>query len=333
MKYCLYLLTLCSVILSLTGCTSCVRSNSQNIVLAYYSSISNMPPDPQYFTHIAYAFAKVDSTLTNIDIQEPEKFKNIVNFKHINNNRKILLSLFGERNGNFSKMISSQELRKAFIGNCYKTMQEYRLDGFDIDWESPVTSKDKENFNHFIKELREKIGSNKIITIASSAKRRMYDFPSIIDYIDFVNVMTYDIAKPPFHHSPMAKSDLVKELTVPDAINHHKSYGIPKKKILLGIPLYGRGDKNIYRDFVGYEHVKTLNPCIQCWDSIAQVPYIADKNGNLVLTYDDSISVGMKCEFVKDEKLGGVMYWHYAGDGERSKLKKVIRDKFQLKKR
>lgn len=323
-------ISLLFILFSLSSCKSIRHTSSKNIVLAYYSSSSNINPNSHYFTHIAYAFAQIDDNLTDIKIQEVEKFEQLSDLKQSKQNIKILLSIFGERNGNFSKMISSEKLRKLFIHNCILTMQKFELDGFDIDWESPVTTDDKEYFTLLIKELRESVGKKKIITIATPPNKCEYNFSQFIEYIDFVNVMTYDMARPPFHHTPMAKSNLVKDISIPDVIKLYHTFGVPKNKILMGIPLYGRGNKDMYRDFVGYEHIKTLPTCEERWDSIAKVPYIVDEKENLVLTYDDTISVGFKCDFIKSENLGGVMYWHYAGDGKEGKLKQVIRDKFGL---
>lgn len=56
-------------------------------------------------------------------------------------------------------------------------------------------SADKENYVIFLRELRQKLGDDRLISIAAGAGQEAftgYDVPNILKYVDWINVMTYD---------------------------------------------------------------------------------------------------------------------------------------------
>ena len=50
----------------------------------------------------------------------------------------------------------------------------------------------------------------------------------------------------------------------------------------------------------------------------------ADKEGNLVLGYDNPRSLRIKCEYVKENGLKGAMYWDYDGDNAEGDLRRTV---------
>lgn len=69
-----------------------------------------------------------------------------------------------------------------------------------------------------MKELRKAIGKKKLLTLASVASGKYIDFAAIEPYIDFVNIMTYDVANPPYHHAPLFRSDLTRGTSCDEAV-------------------------------------------------------------------------------------------------------------------
>ena len=70
-----------------------------------------------------------------------------------------------------------------------------------------------------------------------------------------------------------------------------------------------------YKDMDKEQDLKGLT---EHWDEIAKVPYLADRNGKLMFTFDNAKSLGYKCEYAKRKGLKGVMSWFYeADDGEK----------------
>lgn len=89
------------------------------------------------------------------------------------------------------------------------------------------------------------------------------------------------------------------------------------------MPFYGRGN-TVLPNFVDYKDVKGIEGYVQMWDEKAQAPYLADKDGNLVLGFDSVESLTLKCRYIKENGLLGGMYWDYAADNEAGDLQRVL---------
>ncbi len=64
----------------------------------------------------------------------------------------------------------------------------------------------------------------------------------------------------------------------------------------------------IYTDYLN-------NPNFQRYfDDDAKAPWLFD--GTTLITYDDPVSLGYKCEYIIQEGLGGIMFWQLGGDYE-----------------
>lgn len=50
------------------------------------------------------------------------------------------------------------------------------------------------------------------------------------------------------------------------------------------------------------------------WDDRAKVPYLFNSETKQLVAYDHKESVAYKCAYVREHKLGGVMFWQYASD-------------------
>lgn len=60
------------------------------------------------------------------------------------------------------------------------------------------------------------------------------------------------------------------------------------------------------------------------WDARAKVPYLVNKSGTMVLTYDNEKSIGFKVDYVKSMGLRGAMYWSIEGDDSNWTLSRTI---------
>ena len=120
---------------------------------------------------------------------------------------KVLLSIGGWGSGRFSEMAANDEYRRAFAADCDRVVKEFALDGIDIDWEYPTSS---------------------------------IDFKAILPSVDFVNIMAYDMASAPKHHSALYPSGHSGDITSDGAVTAHLKAGVPPSKLVMGMPFYGR---------------------------------------------------------------------------------------------
>lgn len=315
-------------------CRSCVPPSplpQDKVVIAYVTSWSRVMPDPRLMTHINYAFGHVTDSFDGVRIDNPERLKKIVGLKRRNRHLKVLLSVGGWGSGGFSEMVTDSTLRRSFCQECLWTVEEYGLDGIDIDWEYPgsdlagisAAKTDRSNFTLLMRDLRETLGAERLLSMATIAQAQFIDFRDVEPYVDFVNVMSYDMARAPKHHSPLFASSNA-EFTTSRAVQAHLDAGIPEIKLVMGIPFYGRGTSE-YGNYCDYGSISVdESKCVECWDEAAQVPYIADMKGSLVLGYENEKSVGIKCDYALEMGLRGVMYWDCAGDDDSFSLGRTV---------
>lgn len=307
-------------------------SRDSKVVVAYVTSWSEVMPDPQYMTHINYAFGHVNESFNGVKIDNEERLRQIVDLRKQKPELKVLLSIGGWGSGRFSEMAANDEYRCAFAADCDRVVKEFALDGIDIDWEYPTSSManissspdDTENFTLLMQDIRAAIGNEKELTLATVASARYIDFKAILPSVDFVNIMAYDMASAPKHHSALYPSGHSGDITSDGAVTAHLKAGVPPSKLVMGMPFYGRGGDG-YPSFQDYNKVgNTDTQYTEKWDEVAQVPYLADKNDTLVFGFENPRSLAIKCQYILDKDLQGGMYWDYSGDNEQGDLRRTV---------
>ncbi|SHF73462.1 glycoside hydrolase family 18 protein [Dysgonomonas macrotermitis] len=308
------------------------KLNKTPVVLAYVTAGSDIMPDPNYVTHINYAFGHVSETFNSIDIDNEARLRQIAALKSTYPHLKVMLSVGGWTSGRFSEMAASVINRRSFVNDCKRVIDEFGLDGVDLDWEYPTSSvagissssDDTDNFTLLMKEIRGVIGEDRLLTLASACTAQYYDFKAIDQYIDFVNIMTYDMGRPPFHNAPLHRSEFTSDLSIEESVQAHVAAGISLDKLTLGMPFYGHVIKEL-GDFINYKDIHTLDEkYTRKWDDEGKVPYFTDKDGYFVCSFDNAESLAYKCRYALNRGMLGVMYWEYNGDDAEGTLRKTV---------
>lgn len=316
------------------------------MVIAYlteYTSSSSL--DATYLTHINYChgrFVHPETGDGGITIAETGLLADVLALKASKPTLKVLLMIggWGSHANGFSMMARSAAKRAEFCAACKAHIDTYGLDGIDIDWEYPTypaggnaaSEEDTANFNLLVRELRQAIGDTKIISVASSASAQYIDWATAIQYVDYVNVMTYDMGDPPYHNSTLYHSALTKSRSCEESVEAHRVAGVPLARQVLGVPFYGHGT-DPYASDVKYKDIPailaaTTGPYagknIYHWDDVAKVPYLTDTEGTMLLGYDNAESVTYKGQFVLDNNMLGAMFWEYRHDDAAGTLRKAL---------
>ena len=314
---------------------------SNSIIVGYVVSWKTSVPDPTYLTHINYAFGTIDmNNFTQIVVDNPDRLKNtIVPLKTQKPTLKILLSIGGWGTDGFSQMASTETRRSGFAASCKSVIDNYGLDGIDLDWEYPTSKmadiaaspSDMSNFVLLVQEIRNAIGADKLLTIAAPSNANYYDFPSIMNYIDYINIMTYDMGYPPYHNAPLYHSSMVEWESCSESVQFFIDKNVPINKLTLGIPFYGHGDpaatnNDIPSDVEYYRIASFINSgkYNDNWDDTAKVPYLTNSAGKFVCSYDDLRSITEKCKFIRDQGMLGAMFWEYDQDDDAGTLRQAI---------
>lgn len=310
------------------------KSNDGKIIVAYVAgwrdSVATV--DPQYMTHINFAFGNVSETFDGISIPRPENLRRVVALKKQKPELKIMLSIGGWGSGRFSEMAADRTNRESFADDCKRVIDEFGLDGVDLDWEYPTSSSadissspdDTENFTLLVRDIRQRIGPDKLLTLASDKSAKYFDFRAIDPYMDFVNIMTYDMGNSPMHHSAMYRSDMTGWFSCEESIQAHLDAGVPVEKLVFGMPFYGRGQSELSSGVI-YGDIIKLEGYTEEWDDVAQAPYMKNAAGE-TLNYDSPRSIALKCDYIYEKGMKGAMYWEYSGDDEQGTLRKAVYD-------
>ncbi|MDR0682078.1 MAG: glycoside hydrolase [Dysgonamonadaceae bacterium] len=311
-----------------------ITEDNSKIVIAYVTAWSSAMPDPDFVTHINYSFGHVNETYNGVNIDNADRLKSIVELKKKKSSLKILLSIGGWGSGRFCEMAMTESNRNGFVSDCKRIVDEFGLDGIDMDWEYPTSNaagissspEDTENFNLLMQEIRKGIGDDKLLTLASAATGQYYDFETLAEIVDFVNIMMYDTGVPPYHHSALHRSEGSGNISADESIDKHLLAGMPAKKLVLGIPFYGHGDTKIIPYFIDYKDIIKLQGFTEKWDDVALVPYLENSAGEIVCVYENARSIAFKCEYLLKRQLKGAMYWEYSCDDTQGTLRKAVWD-------
>lgn len=322
---------LCKSLLCLLFISISYDAQAQKVVVAYVTSWTKVMPDPAYVTHINYAFGHVNNTFNGIRIDNPGRLKQLTALKEKSPGLKVLISIGGWGSGRFSEMAAIDSNRNKFAEDCLRVVNEFKLDGIDIDWEYPTSAMakisaspdDTKNYTLLMNAIRLKIGSKKLLTLASVADGKYIDFKAIEPVVNFVNIMTYDMGNPPYHHAGLYRSRYTRGISVDEAVTAHVNAGMPLSKLVLGIPFYGHGKDSI-KGFIDYKEILELKGYQNKWDDLAKVPYLENDKGDFVCTYEDTRSIAIKCDYLLGRGMLGAMYWEYAGDTDDGILRKAV---------
>ncbi|MBZ9625569.1 hypothetical protein G9F71_022330 [Clostridium sp. FP2] len=207
-------------------------------------------------------------------------------YKGIYPDKKVLVSVGGWTRGeNFHAMAMTAQTRKVFTDSVVAFLKQYPfIDGIDIDWEYPGIDRkadlndqydkgcpggpeDKVNYTLLLQDIRAAYNANglsgKMLTVAAAAG---YDKMALVEpskyekYLDYMNVMTYDIHGAwelttnhqaalyvnPADPSGTTPTDLKNKYTSDYAMKAYRDiYKISPSKLNMGSPFYSRGWKGV----------------------------------------------------------------------------------------
>ena len=321
-------------------------------VISYVTYYGSSIPDVKYMTHINYAFAELveeDGVYQSFKLQGKEsRFEQIVALKKKKPSLKILLSFTGgtsddkytpeNKFGGFSAMAKSDTDRKKFAQDCLDFCKKWGIDGIDIDWEFPGlswydyvefdTSCDVENYTLLMKQLRETLGNDYLLTYAGyvfdmstldDGGQRYIDIRAVDPYVDWVNIMTYNMTSQA--HSALNNPKLWVDCK--RAVKHYTEKGIAASKLVLGVPFFGWGEVTwSYKSIIAKDKTKYK---IDNWDSASSVPYVTEiATGERLCAYDNPKSIVMKGDFARGSGLKGMMSWQYDQDDAKLTLNKAM---------
>lgn len=314
-------------------------ASADKLVVGYYPSWikSTLPHTAilfQNLTHIAHAFL-IPAADGSFSVPGGFLYPELNQAAH-QKGVKVVISLggWGQSEG-FSPMAADTTARHKFVQTITTFCVTNYYDGVDIDWEYPKTTADRTNLTALIHELRLSFNNTKPALSISMAlpatgwSGQWFDVTAMKDDFDWVGIMTYD-----FYGSWTTKSGPNSALYGNFSTNtegwidysvgyYNGTRNIPMSKLLTGTPFYGWmfTASSMYGASTGASQLvyssiapKLQQGWVRSWDSEGQVPYIINSAKSQVISYDDSASVAIKCDYVKTKGLGGTIIWALGQD-------------------
>jgi GH18 family chitinase len=271
----------------------------------------------------------------------------------------------------FSQMVSNPTHRKQFIDSAIQYAHQQGFDGIDIDWEYPGDPKrggsidDFSNFTLFLKEASEafsKATPPLMISFAApgvipwglpepyqSPERYFRWIAECSLYVDRINLMAYS------YHGPFADPKITgvnaplnrdtnssSLLYIAKTLQNYLEYGVPAKKIVLGIPTFGHtyagvsdltqnnmgpgkpfespgppGAATKLAGFLAYFEISDLIAKKQLnfgTDTLTNTAIAYDVSSERWVSFDTPETVKLKAQIALKLGLRGVMFWSLDND-------------------
>ena len=328
----------------------------KNEIIGYVGSGEFTCEDAKKLTGINLAFGELhnDGSVTCNGCKE--KIEMIPQIRQWNDKLRIVLSMVQADRDAFTVCCATEEMREKTAAALAETAKKYDLDGIDLDWEYPcvpsnnsvVSPDDKHNFTLLCAAIRRHLNAldgKRYLTIASGADVfyvNCVELPELMEYLDYINVMTYDLkcgfhALAGHHTSLFSKNGDVFMNSCAQALELFAAHGVSRDRLLMGAAFYSRkwtdlpdnenhgllvlcptgGGYGPDYDILVDKYINQ-NGFVEYWDEEAQAPYLFD--GSTFLSYDNARSLKAKAEYVKENGYGGVFYWEHKCDKTRELL-------------
>jgi chitinase len=201
----------------------------------------------------------------------------------------------------------------------------------------PGQPRDAHNYVLLLAAIRGAIGPGKLLTVAVPASARgiePLEYAEMAPLLDFVSVMTYDFhtggRRTGFNSALYNHDDPSNpKSNTHDAVQAILAKGVPRNRLVAGVPFYGRGWRGVESSSVwssgtgtmqvgGYQAIAASflkTPAfVRYWDDVAKVPWLYNAETKEWITYEDAQSMRIKGEYVVAQKLGGAMFWELSND-------------------
>lgn len=223
---------------------------------------------------------------------------------------------------------NKRELAKDIVD----AIEKYNLDGINVDLEN-LNEDDREDYTEFVKLLKRYMPSDKSISLAVAPNpynvdkgwQGSFDYEELGKYSDYLVIMTYDESYPGGPEGPVSSLSFV-EKSIENVLEV-----VPKEKVVLGIPFYGRlwkSDGEIrglgvslnkvekliknYDSEVIYDEVAKSAKAIVRIKSHDEKPIVSYKKleeGHYTIWFEDEKSIKEKLKLVKKYNLKGTASW------------------------
>jgi chitinase len=262
-------------------------------IVGYVADVDGSVEQIQFgkLTHINYAFLTPNADGTLADLANPSKLDEIVACAHAAG-VKVLISVGGWGwDPQFENVAPDPVMRSTFAARLIQFVAAHGLDGVDIDWEYPDPGPSAGHYLSLMKELRAGLPESRLLTAAVVAEGATGQGiqADVFSLVDFLNVMAYDSPGP--SHSAYSYAER--------SLAYWSGRGLPRDKMVLGVPFYSRPVEVPYRKLVA------TNAAAPNGDELDYFGTMVNYNGIATIRAKTRLAI---------DRASGIMAWSLAQD-------------------
>ncbi|RFU78412.1 glycoside hydrolase family 18 [Trichoderma arundinaceum] len=278
----------------------------------------------------------------------------LAKLKRQNPRLKTIVSIGGGADSKqFCALAASRHARETFARQVRGFCDRHELDGVDsmvsvllsldfayfilVDWEHPKDAEEGRNYVKLLQECRNALPENDyFLTTALPVGQyilKHIDLHAVSRLVNYINLMAYDFtgswSQVCGHHAQLhspggslqsSHPDL--KICATDGVEYVLSRGFPSRKLVLGIPAYGRYFPRAGGPGYSTEGAGEIDYCEMPddWvenavvDEAAVAAWYVDNGEKGYITFDVPRTVYMKGRYAAHKSLGGLFYWTGTGD-------------------
>lgn len=263
--------------------------------------------------YIIYAFAEPYTDGTFRPLEDPNYLMELSQKAHAAGTEVFLGVGGGMSAMDLNTIASDENCTLRFIKVIKEAITTYDLDGIDIDWESPLPGESAANCEKLMVRLAAELKPLGIYFTAAIAGAYKVDEGNIYNngftdkclaQFDWLHIMTYDMYQV---NSPLSFADISLQYW-------HNARGIPKEKLVIGIPFYGKPNWKTYAEIIGENDDNAFIDRIE--GSVGGVEDVSNYNGVNLVREKTKLTL---------ENGGGMFSWtiNWDGAGEHSLTKTI----------
>jgi len=199
------------------------------------------------------------------------------------------------------------EKRTNLIDSIVSATEDF--DGVQIDFEH-VSAAQKDDFISFLSDLKKMLSKEKILSVALPAKRSSspddaYDYSLISNIADRIIIMAYD------EHWSRSRPGPVASYEWCSKVAEYSASIIPKEKLIMGLPLYGREWSKRSSRSVRYKETRILASKKRTQVYNSRNPFLVYKIGKArkVVYFDNEFSLSEKLKLYRRKEIRNVSFW------------------------
>ena len=177
-----------------------------------------------------------------------------------------------------------------------------------------------------------------LLTVAAPCSPQQYellDLAGMDRFLDFWNLMAYDFSGSWDQVANHQANLYGGAISVSKAVDDYQRAGVPSNKLVLGIPLYGRGFDGTKGPGQPYQKVSDVEGGVFLYKALplhgAEEQFSEREgaswsyNGHQFISYDSPQATKAKAAFIQQKQLRGAMFWEMSGDHPTSHERSLIR--------